>query len=77
LALSALINMTTFCTSAVATFAVLGFWACAAYTGTAAITKTATINFGFMEISRICIGSTMLSGPAEIPAKHFCKKNGS
>jgi hypothetical protein len=36
-------NVTTFCTSAVVTFAVLGFWA--AHTrATAAITKTATIN---------------------------------
>jgi len=30
-----------------------------------------------MEISRICTGSPMLSGPAEIPAKHFCKKSGN
>jgi hypothetical protein len=45
------------------TFAVLGFWA-GAYTGTAAITKTAAINFGFMEVSRIYTGSTMLSGPS-------------
>src|SRR4029079_14278263 len=53
-----------------------GFLACA-YTGTAAITKTPTINFGVMEVSRICTGSTMLSGPAEIPPKHFCKKSGN
>jgi hypothetical protein len=30
-----------------------------------------------MEVSRICTGPTMLSGPSAIPAKHFCKKSGN